>query len=109
MATTTLAAQSARAGDIFDPFPCVNWPDSEELALDPTHKEQHLPLAREVLAKFPSFEHINAQVLDGGDVGLRELQKSCHELCRGMHKMSKKTYYMAKTPDYDSDNGKRDL
>jgi len=81
VATTTLAAQSARAGDIFDPFPCVNWPDSEELALDPTHKEQHLPLAREVLSKFPSFERINAQVLDGGDVGLRVLLQSCHKLC----------------------------
>jgi len=59
----------------------VNWPNSEELALDPTHREQHLPLAREVLSKFPSLEHINAQVLAGGDTGLKALLQSCHELC----------------------------
>ena len=83
VATTTLAAQSARAGDIFDPFPCVNWPNSEELALDPTHRDQHLPLAREVLSKFPSSA-CHEQVLASGDIrdiGLRTLLHSCHELC----------------------------
>ena len=60
MATSTLAAKSARAEDIFEPFPRVaRQQGSDELALDPAKEKAHLPIMREVLSNFPSFEQIN--------------------------------------------------
>jgi hypothetical protein len=85
VATTTLAANSARAKDIFDPFPSVPLIlGGDELALDPAKKEEHLHLARQVLKKFPTFERINAEVLDRGDAGLKMLMDDAHELCYGL-------------------------
>jgi hypothetical protein len=85
VATTTLAANSTRAKDIFDPFPSVPLVfGGDELALDPARKEEHLHLARQVLKKFPTFERINAEVLDRGNTGLKILMDGAHELCYGL-------------------------
>jgi hypothetical protein len=59
IATTTLAAASRRAKDIFDPFPTLPGlvPGSDVLALDPAQPER-LELARSIFRAFPAFESI---------------------------------------------------
>jgi len=82
VATSTLAAKSARAEDIFEPFPRVaRQQGSDELALDPAKKKDHLPIVREVLSNFPAFEKINAHALENGESGVQALMQEHHPLC----------------------------
>ena len=83
IATTTLAARSARADDILTPRPWVPAQrGSSVLALDPDKPD--LPLTREILGRFPAFERINAAAYGDGTEGLRRLMDEQHPLALGL-------------------------
>ena len=83
IATTTLAATSARAADILTPMPWVPAQrGSSVLALDP--EKPNLPLTREILGRFPAFERINAAAYGDGTEGLRRLMDAQHPLALGL-------------------------
>ena len=83
IATTTLAARSARADDILTPRPWVPAQrGSSVLALDPD--KPNLPLTREILGRFPAFERINAAAYGDGTEGLRRLMDEQHPLALGL-------------------------
>jgi hypothetical protein len=83
IATTTLAATSARAADILTPMPWVPAErGSSVLALDP--EKPNLPLTREILGRFPAFERINAAAYGDGTEGLRRLMDEQHPLALGL-------------------------
>ena len=67
---------SHRVGDI-PPPPTPTHPPTHP----PECKKLHLPLARELLARFPAFEDINGTALDGGDIDLKALFDARNELC----------------------------
>ena len=82
IATTTCAARSHRAQDIFEPFPTVPKAEgSNELALDPETRD--LKLAQQVMSCFPPFEQLNAAAYGAGAEGLRSLLNAKDPLCFG--------------------------
>ena len=84
IATTTLAAASRRAKDIFNPFPTLPGlvPGSDVLALDPALPDR-LELARSIFRAFPAFESIRALSADGqgNQELLRELMDKVRQPC----------------------------
>ena len=82
IATTTCAARSHRAQDIFEPFPTVPKEEgSDELALNPENRD--LKLAQQVMSSFPTFEQLNAAAYGARAEGLRSLLNAGNPLCFG--------------------------